>query len=55
MEHQITNVRTAMLCFGMVKDHVLIAEMDQSNIITVAKVARYIFLLTDQDLNHWHL
>jgi hypothetical protein len=24
MEHQITNVRIVMLCFGMVKDHVLI-------------------------------
>jgi hypothetical protein len=49
------NVNTTKLYSGMVKDLVVVAEMDQSSIIIVAKVARCQFLLTDQDLNHWHL
>jgi hypothetical protein len=49
------NANTAKLYSGMVKDHVVVTEMDQSSIIIAAKVARCGFLLTDQHLNHWHI
>jgi hypothetical protein len=55
MENQNMNANTAKLYSDMVKDPVVVAEMDQSSIIIVAKVARCQFLLTDQDLNHWYL